>query len=387
MNKNMFLDQQYIQFLNLINTKPCVSHADLRHLLLNEHKMEIQPLGNASNLYRFVRGNFSNQEDEIVKLMDGMMFDISLAVTQPIYISKSKKKIKIDNLYLFPLDIQEYQVFVVDKMAELFVFFEGDRWIFYCPDEPNNDITRRMFTEYCHTVSLDYKVILNSHNVYVFYILHQKINPMHQSPVSEIKLFCIQSRITYCNSPLPAVMIAMNSLTKNVFETKYDLCNAVANSLVCKFLIVDNKNNHYEIASKKYEELERFGKMCKASNVYERYLNMLRHCSEEQRENNLPYFLVDYQKFVVLDDVFEKLLTKFYRDYHSFYIEKTMPGIHYEYKYQSVFLSQIHLFHLESRISITKQDIKKLMLFVFTDDHVTEVFEQFHSSSIQNGTI
>ena len=359
---------------------------ELIDILCHTYRMKFVQMG--FEICSFRCTNFSDPLCCIVQLFDGILlqYDNNVQGHKPIYFQPYTQPLQLKDIYQFPLSITHLEFYSVDCMVLFKVVYIQSQWRIFADIEGNRKIyispsqCALIFTECCVRYNFEYDKMLNQNNVYLFYIRHQNLMPLHQSCRPQIHLFRVYSRQTYDEVTAPTLPIP--DLTLHIIPTKYDLHAILEAPSPCSFIIESKEHQQrYQISSVIYTQLLRFCPIMlynvgNENYEYEVYLKIKKEFPKQKQGYFLKYFHL--QK---LDSVFEQLIVELYDEYVDKYVNKDMSGYdvnHHCLENKLEILYKIHFVHLQTNVCILENDVQRIYLYMFDNNIAINLLKQFH---------
>ncbi len=376
--QNVLLSKDYLEFLNFLEKKMVLDLGQLCDLLCSDqYRMEFIAI--SPTLRMFNASIFSDLKNPDIRLFQHMIFDTCEEdFTKPVYIEVYLEKVTlIDEVFqLFPISMANFEIYPIDKMA-LFLIFYTNAWIVIC-DKKYSSQSAKVWSEVCFQNHFDYETLLNKMHVYLFYVKHKKLNPLHKSFNSELYIFKIYHRNSYLEIPIEK-MPQVRKLTPNIIQTKYEFHNVLKRQTnICKF-IVEKNEQRFQISNETCVKINKFCKYFYHENMYIRFIRVMRN-TKSQQKFFLEYFPEDVSNFSKIESALNTLVDYIYEQYINMYVNKTSNECDFYCKFvpnELEILYEFHIFHLKTKLQIFKSDVKNILLLTFPEKQMLNLLEQF----------
>lgn len=390
---------QYVWWLSFLAQNKIHNWCDLCDLLLMNDEYQMQFSNVTENIVLLSTTHFTDNRNCNTELLKGLIFDKRDNLQQPIYIPEYTKPINnsIDILQEFELDMDNYNIYVVDKLTKYVVFysFNDQSWCYIVhPDFKLMNTNKhcdlfydKIFIETCNIIEFAYELELDKDNVYIFYIQHKKLMPLITTHKPKMWVYRIYNRKNYCRFKIDEINDFCESkllppLIKNKVETKYTLQTITENKTkFCKFLI-EKYDDTWIITNNVYKNVLQYLELFWYDNIYERYL-AVKKATIIQKNSYFNFFKNDVKKFEILDKIFHTLVSELSLGYIDIYVKKRniiqskiiIPNKH-------TLLYKIHLCHLQTSLPIYDADIELIILYVIPTSTIKYALEYMHQNQV-----
>lgn len=387
----------YTKYLKFLRQHRIYNYNDLCDTICNEYHMKLLSLNYShNNLKMFIPTEFSEpfvNNNPIIQIIENMIFDITEDIYQPIYLSDYVTKIVPDDIFCFPLNIEHYSFFSTTNMCLFYVFYHEKKWRIISDYHQSlyfltNKVSyTKIFNECCTSNKFNYKKILCKKYVYLFYVKHRQLISLHCSYNHEIYFYRMYCREKYCNisSLFKDFCTNLESLTTNIFSTKYDFYDIIDpnHHNICEFIIEktysDKTRSLCKIATNAYMDLLKFSKY--TTNTYEKFLKIKQDTPTNSKEQKQ---YLEYFRLTKLDKIFKEMICDFYDKYVDTYVNKidhnnnnSIMNTNIEHKYRILF--EIHFIHLQTNKPIFKCDVERIFLYILDQNIIIDSLQQFYA--------
>lgn len=355
-------------YLNFLTENNISNFDELCNVLcFRPYKLKlIEPKGNDWKMFKL--SMFSDLNAELITIFHKMVFNSNNDILKPLYIDEHCHRISSSDINtLFPLSMDNYKIYATKNMTLFKLFSHKKKWFIVLDDNyplltfiDEKVNLFHIFKECCKQYEFDFKTQLNNQYIYYFFIAHRKLNHLYHSYRHKMNIFKIYDRNTFFEVPVESQKTLLESfkpLNETVIPTKYQLERLIQYPNHVGTYLIKSDNKLYTISTTFFSNLAEINKQFYFKDIFERFI--------EIKKNNkidvyMQYFVDERDMFKTLERNFNLLVEEIYQMYLDVYVLKNnaMETNIYD------LLFEIHIFHLQHEISISKDDIESILLFV-----------------------